>query len=111
MAKVYDIMNRLTNEKPQIKIDEEHTYTVKNSKNTAILIKQLSEDKALDDFERMDKIVEATLGKEALEYINSLELSITATSTLISAIMAALSDMELEDIEKEAAKQTKNFRK
>lgn len=111
MSKVYDIMNRLTNDKPIIKIDNEHQYTVNNSKNQAIFIKQLSEDTKLDDFERMDKVVEAALGKEAADYINSLNLSVKATATVINAIMAAISEMELEDVEKAAEKQMKNFRK
>lgn len=111
MSKVYDIMSRLTNDKPVIKIDKEHEYVVNNSKNQAIFIKQLSEDTKLNDFERMDKIVEAALGKEAADYINSLNLSVKATATVINAIMAAISEMELEDVEKAAEKQMKNFRK
>lgn len=111
MGKVYDIMNRLTNDKPAIKIDKDHEYIVNNSKNEAIFIKQLSEDTKLDDFEKMDKIVEAALGKEALDYINSLNLSVKATGTVINAIMAAISEMELEDVEKAAEKQMKSFRK
>ncbi len=99
MGKVYDIMSRLTNNKPVVKIDEEHEYMVSNSKNQAIFIKQLSEDEKLDDFERMDKIIEAGLGKEALDYINGLDLSLVATGTIVNTIMAALNDMDLEEIE------------
>lgn len=111
MGKIYNIMDRLTNNKPVIQIDKEHEYEVNNSKNQAIFIKQLSEDKGLDDFERMDKVIEAALGKDALEYINSLNLSVKATGTILNAIMAAISEMELEDVEKEAEKQIKNFRR
>jgi len=111
MGKVYDIMDRLTNNKPIIKFDNEHEYVVNNSKNQAIFIKQLSEDPKLDEFERLDKIVEAALGKEALDYINSLNLSLKATGTVINAIMAAISEEELETVEKEAEKPKKSFRK
>ncbi|KOF57923.1 hypothetical protein AGR56_07740 [Clostridium sp. DMHC 10] len=111
MGKVYDIMNRLTNDKPVIKIDNEHEYAVNNSKNQAIFITQLAKDEKLNDFERMDRVIEAALGKDALDYINGLNLSVKATGTIINAIMAAISEMELEDIEKEAAKQAKNFRR
>lgn len=110
MGKVYDIMSRLTNNKPTIKIDEEHEYTVNNSKNTAIFIKQVSEDKSMDDFKRIDTIIESALGKDALDYINSLELSMVANTTIINAIMAAISEEELEVIEEEAKKQQKKFR-
>lgn len=111
MGKVYDIMSRLTNNKPTIKIDETHEYEVHNSKNTAIFIKQTGEDESLDDLKKMDIIIESGLGKEALEYINSLELSLKATGTIINAIMAAISEEDLEVIEEEAKKQQKKFRK
>jgi hypothetical protein len=111
MGKVYDIMNRLTNNKPVIKIDGEHEYTVNNSKNQAIFLKEISEDTSIDDFKRMDMIIEAGIGKEALGYINTLNLSMTGYSVIINAIMAAISDMELEDVEKEAAEQAKKFRR
>lgn len=111
MAKVYDIMSRLTNEKPVIKIDNEHIYTVNNSKNQAIFIKQLSEDTKLDDLEKMDKITEAALGKEALEYINSLGLSVKSHGTVINAIMAAISDQSLEEVENDIESDNKKFKK
>lgn len=111
MAKVYDIMNRLTNEKPVVKIDAEHEFVINNSKNKAILITELSKDTKLNDIERMDKVIEAALGKEALDYINSLELSVKSTATIINAIMAGISEEDLETIEKEAEKKIKEFRK
>lgn len=111
MGKVYDIMNRLTNDKPIVKIDEEHQYTVFNSKNSAIFITQLAKDEQLDDIEKMDKIIEAGLGKEALEYINSLDLPIPKTAIIVSAIMAAISETEIEEVEEAAKEQAKKFRK
>jgi hypothetical protein len=111
MGKVYNIMDRLTNNKPVIKIDNEHEYTVNNSKNQAIFIKQLSEDKSLDDYQMMDNIIEAALGKEALVYINGLDLSVAGTGIVINAIMAAIGEVELEEVENEVKKQNKNFRK
>lgn len=104
-------MDRLTNDKPVIKIDNDHQFTVNNSKNEAIFIKQLSEDPKLNDYQKMDKIVEAALGKEAADYINTLDLSVKGTAVVINAIMAAIGEVELEEVEKEAAKQAKNFRK
>jgi hypothetical protein len=109
MGRVYNIMDRLTNNKPVIKIDEEHEYTVNNSKNQAIFIMELAKDEKLNDIERMDKVLEAGLGKEALDYINSLDLSLKATGVIISAIMAAISEVDIEEIEEEA--NTKGFRK
>lgn len=111
MAKIYNIMDRLTNDKPEIKIDNEHVYKVNNSKNTAILIKSLSEDPKLEEFEMMDKIMEAGLGKEAVDYINSLDLSLKNYSTIMNAIMAAVSEQDLEDIEKMSEQEMKKITK
>ncbi|MBU3208688.1 hypothetical protein KPL28_03430 [Clostridium algidicarnis] len=111
MAQIYNIMDRLTNDKPVIKIDKDHEYKVNNSKNQAIFIKQLSEDTKIDDFERMDKIIEASLGKEAIDYINSLDLSVKAYSAVINAIMAAISEISLEEVERVAEQEMKNLKK
>jgi esterase/lipase superfamily enzyme len=104
-------MDRLTNDKPQIQIDNDHIYTVNNSKNQAIFIKQLADDKSIDDLKRMDMIIEVGLGKEAIEYVNSLNLSVANTGVVINAIMAAIGEVELEEVEKEVKKQSKGFRK
>lgn len=111
MAKVYDIINKLTNNKPIIKIDESHEYTVNNSKNSAILIKSIGEDKTLDDIERIDKLIEAGIGKEALDYVNSLDLSLSSYGTIVNAIMAAIGDRELEEVEEAAKEELKRFQK
>ena len=100
-----------TTRKPVVKIDAEHEFVINNSKNKAILITELSKDTKLNDIERMDKVIEAALGKEALDYINSLELSVKSTATIINAIMAGISEEDLETIEKEAEKKIKEFRK
>lgn len=112
-GRVYDIVETIINgnKKPTVKIDAEHEFTINNSKNSAILIKALSEDKKLDDLERIDKIIEAALGEEALKYIDSLDLAMTNYNTIINVIMAAISDMSLEEMEKVAEEQNKKFRK
>ena len=58
MARVYDIVNRVANanQKPKIKLDEEHEFKINNSFAAAIAIKAYSEDKELTDEERIKKI-------------------------------------------------------
>ena len=109
MARVYDIVSRLenANQKPEIKIDEEHIYKVNNSKAVALRIMALSEDKETKETEILDKIVTLALGKEACDYINSLNLSLSAHNTIINAIIAAIGDVEIEDIEEQAKKKEK----
>ncbi len=84
MAKVYDIVNRLKNEKPVIKLTEDRSFQVHTSKNSAILIKGIAEDKDIDDLKRIDMIIEAGLGKEALDLVNELELSIPEMTIVIT---------------------------
>jgi hypothetical protein len=113
MARVYDIVDKITNgnKKPTVKIDADHEYTINNSKNTGVVIKALSEDQKTEDFERMDKIIQAALGKEALDYINSLELAMSNYNTIVNVIMAAISDMSLEEMEEFSKKNSKTPRK
>ena len=51
MARVYDIMEKIKNgnERPTIKIDEDHVFNVNTSKNTALAIKAKGEDKKADE--------------------------------------------------------------
>lgn len=111
MGRVYDITSKLTNERPKIKIYDKE-YEINDSKNTAIAIRQLALNTTLDDLSRMDKITELALGKEALEYVNSLDLSVTCYSNVINAISAGISDLDLEDVENTVKEnRKKKFRK
>ena len=117
MAKVYDIMNKLVNVKPTVKIDEDHEYKINNTKNNAIYIQSLvkenkkKDDKNQDEMELINKIIKASLGKEAFEYIDSKgdEWSMSAYNAIINVIMAAISNVELEEIEEMSEKEAKRF--
>ncbi|EHK2402040.1 hypothetical protein KCL48_000007 [Clostridium perfringens] len=117
MAKVYDIMNKLVNIKPSVKIDEDHEYKINNTKNNAIYIQSLvkenkkKDDKKQDEMELINKIIKASLGKEAFEYIDSKgdEWSMSAYNAIINVIMAAISNVELEEIEEMSEKEAKRF--
>ncbi|HHD2739977.1 hypothetical protein ACSXAR_08095 [Clostridium perfringens] len=117
MAKVYDIMNKLVNVKPTVKIDEDHEYKINNTKNNAIYIQSLvkenkkKDDKKQDEMELINKIIKASLGKEAFEYIDSKgdEWSMSAYNAIINVIMAAISNVELEKIEEMSEKEAKRF--
>lgn len=113
MAKVYNIMNKLVCEKPIVKIDENHEYKINNSKNNAIYIQSLvkNKDKKENDIEVLEKIVKASLSKEAFEYIESLDLSLEAYSVIVNAIMAGISNLELDEIEELNEKEIERFQK
>lgn len=113
MSKAYNIVERLKseNKRPTIQIDENHEYKINTSKNAALLIKCISQDENLDDFDRIDKIIECALGGEALEYINSLDLTMNALTTVINVIMAGISGVDLEEMDELSAKEARKFRK
>lgn len=113
MAKVYNIMNKMVNVKPTVKIDEEHEYKINNTKNNAIYIQSLAKgnDKNYDEMEFMNKIIKASLGQEAFEYIDSKgeEWSMEQYEAILNVIMAAVSNVELEEIEELSKKEAERF--
>ena len=116
MSRAYDIVEKLKNgsKKPTVKIDETHIYEINTSKNVGIFLKGLTEDSKMDDFEKTDKIIEAGIGKEALEYLDSLDLPIASYVVIVNVIMAAINDVSLEEIEEmevESTNKNNNFRK
>ena len=119
MSRIYDVAEKIksANEKPKIKIDDNHIYDINISKNVGIFLKGVVDDPEINEDEKMDKIIEAGLGKDALEYIKSLdkEYSRKAYAIVINVIIAAISDMPLEEIEamdeKELNNNNNNFRK
>ncbi|WP_418223576.1 hypothetical protein [Clostridium isatidis] len=113
MARVYDIISRLENgnQKPVLKIDEDHEFKINNSKAAAFKIMAIAEDENIKDDKRIEDIVKVALGKEAFDYIEGLDLSMPAYNTIVNTIMAAIADVELEEIEEEARKKKKAPRK
>ena len=110
-------MNKMVNVKPTVKIDEEHEYKINNTKNNAIYIQSLAkgndkkDDKKYDEMEFMNKIIKASLGQEAFEYIDSKgeEWSMAQYEAILNVIMAAVSNVELEEIEELSKKEVKRF--
>lgn len=94
-----DISNRLTNQKPKIKLAEGKEYKINNSKNTMLLINQEMQNNK-NELEAMDKAVKLALGEEAFKEIESMELSFADYKVLFIGIMAGVSDQSYEDVEK-----------
>lgn len=113
MARVYDIISRLENgnQKPVVKIDAEHEFKINNSKAAAFRIMALSNDENIKEKERLEGVIIIGLGKDAFEYIESIDLSMPNYNLIISAIMAAIGDVEIEEIEEESKKAKKKPRK
>lgn len=113
MARVYDIISRLENgnQKPAVKIDTDHEFKINNSKAAAFKLMALMDDNKVKESERLEDIIKIGLGKEAFEYIESLGLSMPSYNLIINAIMAAIGDVDIEEIEAEAKKEKKKPRK
>lgn len=113
MARVYDIISRLENgnQKPVVKIDAEHEFKINNSKAAAFKLMALMDDNKVKESERLENIIKIGLGKEVFEYIESLGLSMPSYNLIINAIMAAIGDVDIEEIEAEAKKEKKKPRK
>lgn len=113
MARVYDIISRLenSNQKPVVKIDTDHEFKINNSKAAAFKLMALMDDNKVKESERLEDIIKIGLGKEAFEYIESLGLSMPSYNLIINAIMAAIGDVDIEEIEAEARKGKKKPRK
>ena len=108
MARIYDVISKLenSNQKPKIKIDAEHEFTINNSKAAVITIMALNKDKDTDDIEMIDKIIKIALGEDAFNYIETLNLPYPAHMVIVNAIMAGIGDVSMEEIEEEIKKQS-----
>lgn len=113
MARVYDIISRLENgnQKPVVKIDANHEFKINNSKAAAFRIMALMNEDNTKEIESLEEIIKIGLGKEAFEYIESLELSMPNYNLIINSIMAAIGDVDIEEIEAESKKGKKKPRK
>lgn len=107
-GKIYDIMNRLNKAKPKIKFAEDVEFTVNNSMSGAIALKAVSEDENVDDLKRFEQLIAIGIGVEGLEYVKKQDYSITEWGTIANAIMAAISEEDIEDIEKKLGEEPKN---
>ena len=110
MARFYDIAERMKSgkEKPTVKIDEEHSYKINTGKSAVLYIQGISDDKKLNEVEKLDKIITTALGKEAADYIDAQDLPMPMIVTIANVIMAAIGDVELEEVEKMSKDEAKN---
>lgn len=99
MSKVIDISMRLNNEKPQLKITDELIFKVNNSKSTMLILNQKMKSTDLNDFEEIDKILEALLGKKAVEEINKMDPPMDFYQSILLGAMAAVTGEEIEELE------------
>jgi hypothetical protein len=108
MGRRYNIINKITNakERATIQIDEEHEFKINDSFPAAMAIKAYMEDKKLDDEKKIEKVLGVAFNKEANEYIKSLNLKMPGYVAIVNAVMAAIADIDLEEVEKKQEENT-----
>lgn len=102
MGKRYNIINKITNakERATVQIDDEHEFKINDSFPAAMAIKAYMEDKKLDEEKKIEKVLGIAFKREEIEYIKSLNLKLPGYVAIVNAVMAAIADVELDELEK-----------
>lgn len=99
MAKHIDLTNKFDNEKPSITIGDK-TFTINDEKTNVLIMNQVLKNGALNETEMIDKVIEILLGKKNAEALDKMKLRFNDYKTVFFAIMAAINDEDIEDVEK-----------
>ncbi|MBE6051894.1 MAG: hypothetical protein E7214_14930 [Clostridium sp.] len=107
----YNIIERMkeANKRPVIELDEGHNFTVNSSVPAVLRIQEIQEISKRQkenggEYNEVDgvyDIIAVALGKEAVEYIKSQEYTFAALTLIIEAIMAAINNSTLEEVEEQ----------
>lgn len=88
---------------PQLKIADK-LYTVDNRQKTFDEIKKIQKNAELDDSEKINKIYELALGKEAAKELSELNLPVENTNFLSYCIMGAIIGEDPKKLQEESRK-------
>lgn len=103
---LYDISNKLSNKRPEVKLAEGKIFSINNTKNGVILmdhaIKEAAKMVELEDkLNAYDGVIGLMLGSEAKEYIATQGYGLDYYETIFKAITAAIQNKTYEEIEAE----------
>lgn len=96
---VVDISTKLGKEKQTIKIAEGKVYEVDTSADNYLLVQEKLKNKEFS-IEVMYEMIEMLLGKEALQTIKDMKLTILGLRTVIIALSAIVNEVDFEEMEK-----------
>lgn len=105
---LYDLSNKLTTKRPEVKLAEDHIYKINNTKNGVILmdhaIKEAEKLESLDEkLNAYDEVIGLMLGSEAKAYIAGQEYGLEYYEIIFKAITAAIQNKTYEQVEAEEA--------
>ena len=95
MAKIINISDKLSKDKPKIKIGEK-IYPVNDSMATVLEFEELA---TLGTSDSMMKAIELSLGKEAMAELDMISMSIGNFKVMTTAILAAMQDLTYDEAE------------
>jgi hypothetical protein len=95
MAKVINITDKLSKEKPKIQIGEKF-YEVDNSMSTMLKFQSLTRESTEDS---LSKSIELALGSEVAKELNVTTWCVADFKVLSIALMAAMQDIEYGEAE------------
>ena len=95
MAKVINITDKLSSEKPKIVLGEK-TYEVNDSMETVLKFQELAQNSTTDN---MEAAIKLSLGDKAAKELNIKKMSIQNFRVLTIAILAAMQNIEYEEAE------------
>ncbi len=99
MPKVIDITNKLTNEKPRIRISKDFEFEVNASKNNVIKMQTIM-DSDKSEVELMDETLKLLIGEDTCNKLNEMDLSVADYKTIYTAVMACINNESFEDAAK-----------
>lgn len=103
MARHIDLSNKLSNERPTIKIGS-NTYSVRDEKTNVLLMNEELK-KGNSELEAIDKIISLLLGEKAQKEIDAMKLGISQYLTIFYGLIACVNDITVEEAKERFQKQ------
>lgn len=106
---LYDISNKLSNKRPEVKLAEDQVFKINNTKNGVILMDQMI--KAAEKLESLkekldsyDDVIGLMLGVDAKEFIAAQDYGLGVYEVIFKTITAAIQNKTYEQVEAEEDK-------
>lgn len=99
MANSIDISAKLKKEPIKIKLAEDKEYVVDTSAENFVIVQDKLKDQEFS-IEIMYEVIEMLMGKEALQEIKDMKLTVNGLETVIIGVMAAVNEVSYEEMEK-----------
>lgn len=93
-----DLSSKLKKEKPTLKLAEGVEFEVDNSADTYLLVQDKIKDKDFS-IDVMYDMIEILMGKEALDKIKEMKLTIKGLTSIVIGMSALVNEISYEEME------------